>query len=158
MTPAALVELLREFSRERLELLRRHEAAARAATDYDQNNACQYVIAREDVHLSWLRDALQRLSGAEVDEPAPSAEPRGRPEEILREESGRLRAFDEAWKGRVDAITNARHRQMLRVILGESIEHARLLDQAAAGRTDLLGRRPAGMGTGGGVLPTRWLE
>jgi hypothetical protein len=44
------------------------------------------------------------------------------------------------------------------VILGETLEHKRFFDQATGGRTDLLGRRPEGSGTGGGVLPTRWIE
>ena len=47
---------------------------------------------------------------------------------------------------------------MLDVMLGEVREHQRFFEQAAAGRQDLLGRRPAGSGTGGGVLSTRWIE
>ena len=45
-------------------------------------------------------------------------------------------------------MPNARHRSMLRVILGETLEHKRFFDQALAGRTDLLGRRADGAGTG----------
>ena len=41
---------------------------------------------------------------------------------------------------------------MLHVILGETLEHKRFFEQALAGRTDLLGRRADGAGTGGGVL------
>ena len=55
-------------------------------------------------------------------------------------------------------MPNARHRSLLRVILGETLEHKRFFEQALAGRTDLLGRRADGAGTGGGVLPTRWIE
>ena len=47
---------------------------------------------------------------------------------------------------------------MLNVILGETMEHRRFFEQAVAGRTDLLGSRAEGAGTGGGVLPTRWIE
>jgi len=47
---------------------------------------------------------------------------------------------------------------MLKVILGESIEHTRFFEQAAAGLEDLLGRRTDGAERVGGVLPTRWLE
>jgi hypothetical protein len=47
---------------------------------------------------------------------------------------------------------------MLNVIVGETLEHKRFFEQAAAGRTDLLGNRPQGAGTGGGVLPVRWIE
>ncbi|MBA2602088.1 MAG: hypothetical protein H0U94_00740 [Acidobacteria bacterium] len=46
---------------------------------------------------------------------------------------------------------------MLRVILGEIVEQQRFFDLALAGRTDLLGRRADGAGTGGGVMPTRWV-
>ena len=49
-------------------------------------------------------------------------------------------AFIEKWQGRVETVTNARHRGMLRVILGEMREHQRFFEQAAAGRDDLLGR------------------
>jgi hypothetical protein len=47
---------------------------------------------------------------------------------------------------------------LLELILGEVAEHQRFFEPAAAGRVDLLGRRPAGAGTGGGVLATRWME
>jgi hypothetical protein len=55
-------------------------------------------------------------------------------------------------------MTHARHRGLLRVILGETLEHRRFFDQALAGRHDVLGRRPDGAGTGGGVLADRWIE
>ncbi len=56
-------------------------------------------------------------------------------------------------------MTNARHRKMLSVVLGETLEQKRFFEQAAAGRTDLLGRRGASLGPSHGeVLPTRWLE
>jgi hypothetical protein len=62
------------------------------------------------------------------------------------------------WRERVETVTHARHRGMLRVILGETIEQKRFFEQAHAGRDDLLGRRMDGAGTGDGVLPTRWVE
>ena len=55
-------------------------------------------------------------------------------------------------------LSHARHRTMLNVIIGETLEHKRFFEQAVAGRADLLGRRADGAGTGGGVLPTRWIE
>jgi hypothetical protein len=55
-------------------------------------------------------------------------------------------------------MTHARDRKMLELVLGEVGEHQRLFTQAAGGRPDLLGRRPEGAGTGGGVLPGRWVE
>ena len=66
--------------------------------------------------------------------------------------------FVERWTGRVDALPNARHRSLLRVILGETLEQQRTFEQAAAGRADVLGRRADGAGTEGAVLPTRWVE
>ena len=62
------------------------------------------------------------------------------------------------WRPRIDALPNARHRSMLRVILGETLEHQRMFEQALGGRTDVLGRRADGAGTTGAVLATRWVE
>ena len=62
------------------------------------------------------------------------------------------------WQPRVAAMTHARDRKMLELVLGEVAEHQRFFAQAAGGRADLLGRRPEGAGTGGGVLPRRWVE
>ena len=53
-------------------------------------------------------------------------------------------------------MTHARHRTMLDVVLGESLEHQRLFEQAAAGFEDVLGRRTGGAERVGAVLPTRW--
>ena len=47
---------------------------------------------------------------------------------------------------------------MLDVILGESREHQRVFEQAAAGEEDVLGRRTGGVPRQGAVLPTRWME
>jgi hypothetical protein len=77
---------------------------------------------------------------------------------ILEDDARSLGAFVEKWRPRVAQVTHARHRNMLNVILGESMEHKRFFDQAAAGFEDLLGRRTAGAERVGGVLPTRWLE
>ena len=53
-----LQQLLTEITAERVALIERHEAGARAVSHYDFNNTYQYVIAREETHLTWLRDAL----------------------------------------------------------------------------------------------------
>jgi hypothetical protein len=37
-------------------------------------------------------------------------------------------------------VTHARHQGMLKVILGEMLEHKRLFDQAGQGRRDLIGK------------------
>ena len=55
-------------------------------------------------------------------------------------------------------MSHARDRKMLELVLGEVAEHQRFFSQAADGSADLLGRRPDGAGTGGGVLPRRWVE
>ena len=46
----------------------------------------------------------------------------------------------------------------MNVILGESLEHARLFEQAASGFEDVLGKRTDGSERVGEVLPTRWME
>jgi hypothetical protein len=156
-----LLTLLREFHRDKLAVRRRHEAAARHVSHYDFNNTYQYVIAREDVQLAWLRDAITDMGGATEDVSEPDIRPEGRPEavqtSVITQDRDEARRFAEKWRPRIDTVTNARHRTMLRVILGETLEHQRFFEQALAGRTDLLGRRADGAGTGGGVLPTRWV-
>ena len=161
MKPAELLGLLQDFSRDKLALRRRHEAGARLVSDYDVNNTYQYVIAREDVHLSWLRAAIEELGGTLPEVEAPGL-PAGKGEELRRAihdlDSRAAQTFVDTWRPRVETVMNARHRGMLRVILGETLEHKRFFDQALAGRKDLLGRRADGAGTGGGVLDTRWVE
>ena len=171
VTANELADFLRGFYREKLEMWQRHAASARVVSNYDFNNTYQYIIAREDVHLNWLRDALADM-GAAVEDVSSAAARDGLPSR----EDGRDRpggdaeraaisgdrdgagAFVEKWTPRLDAVSNARHRTMLGVIIGETLEHKRFFDQALAGRSDLLGRRADGAGTGGGVLATRWVE
>jgi hypothetical protein len=168
MKPSELQQILTQFAADRLALLERHEAGARVVSHYDFNNAYQYVIGREEVQLGWLQTALAEYGAAL---PPPSAAipvpevPRGgrrtdgrvfRP--ILEDDARRLAAFVERWRPRVDAMTHARHRLMLDVILGESREHQRTFEQAAAGIEDVLGRRTGGVPRTGSVLPVRWLE
>jgi len=61
-------------------------------------------------------------------------------------------------RDRIEGITNARQKTMLRLMLGEVLEQKRFFDQALEGRQDLLGRRADGMGTPGRVIATRWNE
>ena len=164
-----LQKLLTEFAAGRVALIERHEASARTVINYDFNKTYQYVINREETHLSWLQNALAEYgavvppAGADA-LPAPPAPKRGGKVEsgafrgILEDEARYLGAFVERWRAPVDAMTHARHRNMLKVILGESIEHQRFFEQAAAGFEDLLGRRTGGVPRVGSVLPTRWLE
>jgi hypothetical protein len=162
VTAAELLALLREFYRDKLTIRQRHVAAARYVTHYDFNNTYQYVIAREDVQLNWLRDAITDLGGALEDVAEPEISSTGKGDEALAElfatDRDEAQAFVDKWRPRLEAMPNARHRSLLRVIIGETLEHRRFFEQALAGRTDLLGRRADGAGTGGGVLRTRWVE
>jgi hypothetical protein len=162
-----LRQLLTDCAAERLALLQRHEASARVVSHYDFNNTYQYVIAREETHVAWLQNALAEfgvaLPAAAPTLPAPEA-PKGKNLKpsaftpILKDDAGGLREFVERWRPRIDAMTHARHRTMLNVVLGESLEHARLFDQGAAGDEDLLGRRTTLAERVGAVLPHRWME
>ena len=161
MKATEMLELLREFHRDKLLERARHEASARVVTDYDFNNTYQYIIAREDMHLRWLSDAILDMNG-QLDESVPEeAEPSGRggaaQRAAIERDRDAAQRFIEKWRPRIDALPNARHRTMLNVILGETLEHRRFFDLALAGRTDLLGRRADGAGTGGGVLASRWV-
>jgi hypothetical protein len=157
-----LLALLREFYRDKLEMRQRHVAVARHVPDYDFNNTYQYVIAREDVQLNWLRDAITGMNGSLDDVPEPTIHTSGKAadvqSELIGEDRTEAQSFVDKWRPRIEAMPNARHRSLLRVILGETLEHRRFFEQALAGRTDLLGRRADGAGTGGGVLPGRWVE
>lgn len=168
MQPDELKTFLTDFAAERLALLQRHEAAARVVGHYDFNNTYQYIIAREETHLSWLQSAL-----AEIDVPLPQTTlPLPTPEapktgkkvdgeaskDILVADTKFLAAFVARWRDRVPRVTHARHRTMLGVVLGESLEHHRLFEQAAGGFEDVLGRRTGGVARVGAVLPDRWQE
>ena len=167
MQPDELKKFLTDMAAERLALLQRHEAAARVVGHSDVNNTYQYVIAREETHLTWLQSALSEL-GVTVPQStlpltAPEA-PTGKKEdvtayrEILAADAKFLSAFVARWRERLASVTNARHRTMLNVVLGESLEHQRLYDQAAAGFEDVIGRRTGGVARVGAVLPDRWQE
>ena len=162
-----LRQLLTDCAAERLAILQRHEASARVVSNYDFNNTYQYVIAREETHIAWLQNALAEF-GVALPAPAPvqpdPQAPKGKKLQassfkgILEEDARTLRAFVERWRSRIEAMTHARHRTMLNVVLGESLEHVRLFEQGAAGDEDLLGRRTTSAERVGAVLPHRWME
>jgi len=156
-----LPALLQEFHREKLAMVLRHQAGARLVGQYDANNTYQYIINREDVQLSWLANAIVELGNtpADASEPERSARGADAARAIFEEDARDAQAFVDRWRPRVESMSNARHRGMLRVILGETLEHKRFFEQAIAGRTDLLGRRSEQIGPAvGEVLPTRWVE
>jgi hypothetical protein len=164
VTAAELLAVLREFHREKLAIRERHVAVARHVSDYDFNNTYQYIIAREDVHLSWLEAAIAELEGTPDKVAPPALPPRGKKDSfqpLVEEDAREAAGFVSRWRDRVAAVAHARHRGMMNVILGEMLEQKRFFDQMLAGREDLLGRRANGprvRGTGDGVLPVRWLE
>jgi hypothetical protein len=154
--PAETRALLEAIYREKLALRQRHVAAARHVGPYEFNNAYQYVINREDEHLAWLREAIAASGGTLADVPEP--EVTGELTAIMAEDRDRAGAFVGRWKDRIGAVSNARHRTMLGLMLGETLEQQRFFAQAVAGRADLLGRHTDGKTTRGQVLPTRWVE
>jgi hypothetical protein len=159
-----LLAVLRDFHRDKLTLRQRHVAVARQVSQYDANNTYQYVINREDVHLSWLESAMVELDGT----PDTVAEPpltrlvwNESIVPLVAQDARDAEAFVKRWRARLDEVTHARHRNMINVILGETLEQKRSFDQIAAGREDMLGRRangPGSPGTGDGVMGVRWLE
>jgi hypothetical protein len=162
--PADLLAILREFHRDKLTLRQRHVAVAKRVSQYDANNTYQHVINREDLHLSWLDAAIAELDGTADDLPEPVLPPAGRKESFLPlvvRDARDAAAFVARWRPRLDAIPHARHRNMLSIVLGESLEQQRFFEQIAAGRTDTIGRRsngPGSPGTGDGVMDERWIE
>jgi hypothetical protein len=157
-----LLQTLLDFYREKSALRQSHVAAARLVTDYDFNNAYQYVINREDVHLTWLYDAVKDNGGTPEDAPEPKVTASGNKaaaqQRLFTADRDQAQAFVDRWRDPVEKLTNARLRTMLRLVLGETLEQKRFFDQALAGRTDLLGRRADGAGTKGSVLPNRWVN
>ena len=160
---AAALALIEEFHREKLAAMIQHMSHARLVAQYDANNTYQYVINREEVQLSWLAQAIADLGGAEM---KPAAAPTetitsgpGSVGALFEQDARAAQAMVERWRPRVEAMTNARNRKMLEVILGETTEQRRFFEQALAGRTDLLGKRgdPAGPAKGA-VLGDRWIE
>jgi hypothetical protein len=157
--------VLQEFYREKLAALLTHQAGARLIRQYDANNTYQYVIGREETQLAWIAAAILDLGGsippdsAEPDRGKPSETPAARALGVFAEDALDAQAFVDRWRPRAEAMSDARHRRMLQVILGEALEQKRFFEQALAGRTDLLGERSEQVGPRvGEVLGTRWVE
>jgi hypothetical protein len=164
VTTPTLSSILKEFHGDKLAMRERHVAVARHVSDYAFNNTYQYVINREDVHLQWLEAAIDELGEkpqtvAEPNIPAPGKGESFLP--LVSDDARAAGAFVAKWRPRMAEVTNARHRSMMQVVLGETLEQKRFFDQIGAGREDVLGRRangPGPVGTGNGVLPVRWIE
>jgi hypothetical protein len=154
-----LAELIRDMYLERVSLLMRHEDVAKVITNYDINNAYQYIIAREETHLSWLQHALLDLGAKLAGDPSrgPALSAKGDAWKSFAADDARGNAqFVEKWRPKVEMVTHARHKGMLKVILGETLEHKRLFDQAASGRQDLIGKSLEINDHAGVVMATRW--
>jgi hypothetical protein len=160
--PNDILQRLLDVQAQKAALRRRHVAVARIAAQYDVNNTYQYIIAREDQHLTWLADAIRGLGGSvPVEQPPGDLPPVKGAQALLGLVEDDARAVDAlvaSWRPLVGEISNARHRLMLQLMVGEMQEQSRLLHQAGAGRVELLGRRTGGERLKGDVLPTRWVE
>jgi hypothetical protein len=159
VTSSELLTLLQDFYRDTLQLLLSRQANARSVGAYDANNAYQQVLGRQDVHLRWISDAIASLGGQVSDVPSgevpnPVAE-KNQTLQLIEADAVAQREFIKRWEPQLASITNARHRKMLELILGEMREHLRLFQQALEGRTDLLGRHADGKELSGVVMPAR---
>lgn len=157
---AELLDVVRAFYRDKLTLRNRHVAAATFVTDYNVNNTYQYVINRDDMHVRWLQDAITDLGGTPEEQGVPVITPgkgAAAATSVITADRDAAAKFVERWRPKLEALPNARHRTLLNVILGESLEQQRFFEQALAGRDDLLGRRGDGASTGNGVMSKRWV-
>ena len=119
------------------------------------------MINREDAHLAWLESAIRELGGTPHEVPPMTVPAPGRKATftpLVAQDAAEAAALVATWRGRAEAITNVRHRKLVDVILGETIEHERFFAQIADGNELVLGRRLPGASTGHGVLPERWME
>ena len=156
MNPADLLALLNDFHRETLELFAERQTIARSVAAYDANNGYQQVIGRQEVHLRWLADAIAALAGtaaesSEQGEKPPTPNVRA----LIERDAAGQKAFIDRWTPAVARITNARHRKMLTLILGEMREHLHVLQLAAESRSDVLGRHSDGKVLRGTVMAVR---
>jgi hypothetical protein len=158
VTPAELLAFLQDFFRETLDLFHARETIARSVAAYDANNGYQQVLGRQDVHLQWLADAIVALGGTppESGGSGETAKPgRDGARAQIDADARNQQAFVDRWIPRVESVTNARNHKMLNLILGEMKEHLRVLQQAAEGRTDILGRHSDGKVLRGHVMAAR---
>ncbi len=157
VSPAELLTFLNECYRDTLELFKTRLANARSVSAYDANNGYQQVLGRQEVHLQWLSDAIADLGGTPVDSLDPvNARASGENAKSMIEADARSQKdVIDRWTPHVARVTNARHRKMLELILGEMKEHLRVLQQAAESRADLLGRHSDGKVLRGTVMAAR---
>lgn len=161
MKPTELAALLQDCYRDRLALADRHKVVAVHVSGYDANNTYQYVINREETHLEWIAAALADL-GAPLPPPPPGPSltiERGKDawKALVNEDARRGHEFLTTWTPKIESLTHARNKTMLRLMLGEVREQTRLVEQVASGEPHVLGRDGAGAGQRGVVAGARWL-
>jgi hypothetical protein len=157
VSPVELLKFLNNFHRETLELFKARQTNAQSVAAYDANNGYQQVLGRQEVHLQWLRDAIATLGGTVADslDQVSGKASRETAKSIIDADAANQRSFIERWTPHVAAVTNARHRKLLELILGEMKEHLRVLQQASESRDDLLGRHSDGKILRGTVMAAR---
>jgi hypothetical protein len=157
VSPSELLVLLNDFHRDTLELFKARQTSAQSITGYDANNGYQQILGRQEVHLRWLADAIAELGATAADSPdSVSGKASGeRARSIVERDAASQKAFIDRWTPALGAVTNARHRKMLELILGEMKEHQRVLELAAESRADLLGRHSDGKVLRGTVMAAR---
>jgi hypothetical protein len=157
VSPADLLQFLNEFHRDTLELFKARQTHAQSVAAYDANNGYQQILGRQEIHLQWLRDAVAALGGAAADtlDQVSGKASADAAKSIIEADAASQKAFIDRWAPRTASVTNARHRKMLELILGEMKEHLRFLQQAAESRSDLLGRHADGKVLRGTVIAAR---
>jgi hypothetical protein len=157
VSPAELLKFLTDFYRETLELFKARQTHAQSVAAYDANNAYQQILGRQEIHLQWLRDAIAALGITATDslDQVSGKASKDSARSIIDADVAVQKAFIDGWAPRIPTVTNARHRKMLGLILGEMKEHLRLLQQAAESRADLLGRHSDGKVLRGTVMAAR---
>jgi len=111
-TPTGDLPILIECHREKLTIRQRHVAVARLVTNYAFNNTYQYIIAREDVHLTWLEAAIEELGGTPASVPEPALRPAGGKGNdaflpLVGEDARLAEEFVKKWRGRIGELANA---------------------------------------------------
>jgi bacterioferritin (cytochrome b1) len=157
VSPDELLAFLNDFHRDTLALFKARQTHAQSVAAYDANNGYQQILGRQEIHLQWLRDAIAALGGTAADtlDQVSGKASRETARSIIEADVASQQALIDRVAPRLAAVTNARHRKMLELILGEMKEHLRVLQQAAESRSDLLGRHVDGKVLRGTVMAAR---
>src|SRR5204863_9913166 len=130
-----LLAQLQELYRDKLAAMLRHEIAARAVGQYDANNTYQYIINREEAHLSWIAQAIAELGATVPETVDPNRRASGRgpgdtaaTRAVIEEDVRDAQALVDKWQLKLPTIGNARHAKMIRLILGEVLEQKRFFE------------------------------